>query len=118
MNELDPGHIYSLSSLDGNFYQQLTFVKREGPGYPGNVGSHSGTTCQEVIRALIFRVKYFEKQISCDENAEIINHLRSALLAFEVRAAKRHGILEYKFIPTIEDMPTCSTCGHIACEGH
>jgi hypothetical protein len=50
---LDPGHRYALANLDGDGEDMLTFVKREGMLYPGNVGSHAGTTMQEVLRALI-----------------------------------------------------------------
>jgi len=38
MQELDRGHKYALRHLDGNEVETLTFVKREGDGYPGNIG--------------------------------------------------------------------------------
>ena len=66
-------------------------MKREGKGYPGNVGHYAGTNCQEVLRVLIDRVKYLEGQIPCRENSLIISSLRTALWHFESRAADRHN---------------------------
>lgn len=123
MRVVDPGHEYSLDSYDGGESVRLVFVKREGEGYPFNAGHHPGTNCQEVIRVLIDRVKYLQKQIPCEENELIINNLRSCLWAFEGRAAKRHGrasVLpwqeKYQAIP-VEEQPTCTGCGHIGCSG-
>lgn len=121
MKEVDPGHEYLLDSYDGGEPVRLTFVKREGEGYPFNVGHHPGTNCQEVIRALIDRVKYLQRQIRCDENIFVIDYLRRALWQFEVRAAQRHGRkLPDFYLNEIEDQPTCAGCGHIGCagEGH
>lgn len=124
MKETDPGHRYLLDSYDGGDPLPLVFAKREGEGYPFNVGHHPGTNCQEVIRAVIERVKYLQKQIPCEENQQIINNLRSCLWGFEGRAAKRHGRAsvfpwqeQYQPVP-IELQPTCPGCGHIGCEGN
>lgn len=117
MKVIDQGHHYDLAIYDEDdrTTQHLLFMKREGPGYPFNVGHHAGTNCQEVIRALIDRVKYLERQIECPENAVILAGLRSALLAFEIRAARRHG-RELPGLPIeVENMPTCDVCGHIGC---
>lgn len=116
----DPGHDYRLDVYDGpaNMEWALTFMKREGAGYPGNVGSYQGTNCQEVIRALIDRVKYLDRQIEAPENEIVLASLRSALWALEVRAARRHKV---QLLPTryeIEAMPTCRVCGHVVCRGH
>lgn len=52
MRVVDPGHVYDLVSLDGGQVHRLTFVKRLGERYPGNVGfPHAGTNMQEVLRA-------------------------------------------------------------------
>lgn len=116
---LDPGHVYELRVFDAASEQTapLAFMKREGLGYPFNVGHHAGTNCQEVLRALIDRVKYLQHQIPCPENLIILAGLRSALVAFEIRAARRHG-RELTFEGDIEDAPTCRQCGHIGCEAH
>jgi hypothetical protein len=118
MDELDRGHKYTLRSLDGDYPQTLAFVKREGPGFPGNVGSYPGTTCQEVIRVLIARVKYLDNQIACEENIEIIEALRKALFLFESRAARRHDRELNLPLPEIENEKTCVQCGHIQCDRH
>lgn len=117
MKVIDPGHEYELDSYDGGEPVRLVFVKREGEGYPFNVGHHPGTNCQEVIRALIDRVQYLQRQIPCDENPVVVNRLRDALWQFEQRAAERHGRLLPSFEAAIEKQPTCAGCGHIGCDG-
>jgi hypothetical protein len=87
---VDPGHLYLLDHLDGGEQSVLQFVKREGPGYPGNVGHHEGTTVQEVCRALIARLKYVDQQEQHPANTASIGYLRSVIYQLEVRAAKRH----------------------------
>jgi hypothetical protein len=126
---IDPGHLYHLEQLDddGSSSQPtaLVFVKREGAGYPWNVGHHPGTNLQEVLRALISRVKYLEGQESHPNNTIIIFALRHAIWLLEQRAAERHGrpfTLEAAGILRIEDSsieeaPTCPSCGHIGCAG-
>ena len=121
MRCLDPGHSYALATYDADQGIEngiLVFMKREGEGYPFNVGHHPGTNCQEVIRALIDRVKYLNRQVPAVENAVIVAGLRSALAAFELRAARRHGRELPAFNTPIEDEPVCVRCGHIWCGGH
>ena len=116
MIEVDPGHEYLLDSYDGGEPVRITFVKREGEGYPFNVGHHPGANCQEVIRALIARVQYLQQQIPCPENSVVIQKLRDALWQFEIRAAQRHERMLPNFpLSEIELQPTCKRCGHIGC---
>ena len=89
MKVLDPGHDYALERLDDSGYNRLTFVKREGLGYPGNVGHYGGTNIQEVLRALIDRVHYLDKQIPDPRNIRVVGRLRQALYFLEERAAGR-----------------------------
>lgn len=129
MKVIDPGHRYVLGQLDddgsGVAPTALVFVKREGPGYPGNVGHHAGTNLQEVLRVLIDRVKYLEQQVPHPNNPIIIFALRHSIWLLEQRAAERHGrpfTLEAAGIlriedSSIEDAPTCQQCGHIGCSG-
>lgn len=123
MKVIDPGHTYALDVLDGESSTEpeiLRFVKREGEGYPGNVGHHPGTNMQEVIRALIDRVKYLNAQIpDWQRNRNVLDHLRQAIYYLEHRAAERHGRppLEVWQMYSIEHYPTCAKCGHIGCEG-
>jgi hypothetical protein len=130
MNVLDPGHVYDLDWLDGtahNHYQggieynpsRLTFVKRDGPGYPGNVGHHPGTNMQEVLRALIDRIRYLDQQVLHPNNTLILAHLQLAIFYLEERAAERHH-REPTFdvdTPEIEKLPVCAKCRHIGCNG-
>jgi hypothetical protein len=115
MKVLEAGHTYALQSLDGGDWETLSFVKREGPGYPGNKGTHPGTIIQEVLRACIDRLDYVNNQIPCVENRYAKDALQTAIWCLERRAAGRHE-REFRF-PTaeIEKLPTCSGCGHIGC---
>lgn len=121
MDIIDPGHIYSLNILDdpgGYISDTLIFVKREGEGYPGNIGHHPGTTTQEVLRALIDRTKYVDNQIHDTHNKAVLYYLRVAILHLELRAAKRHGRELLLFdLDKIEIQPVCIKCNHIGCKG-
>jgi hypothetical protein len=117
MRVIDPGHKYALSHLDGVGEEILTFVKREGVGYPGNVGHYEGTNLQEMIRVGIHRMKYLDNQIHDTTNNDGIEAARDWLWALELRAARRHGrTLEPNLYETIEHHPVCSHCGHVGCE--
>ena len=113
---VDPGHDYELSRLDGSGVERLRFVKREGAGYPGNIGSHEGTNIQEVLRVLINRTRYLNRQIPCAENDRVVLLLQESIFALERRAAKRHGlVLSVTDSDGIEGLPVCEKCGHIEC---
>lgn len=117
MTELDPGHEYLLDSLDGEFLQVIRFVKREGTGYPGNVGHYSGATMQEVLRACIRRALYVNNQTPSWLTRLGIFGMRFTIWCFEKRAANRHD-RKFGIIPIdIENEPKCRICGHIRCKG-
>jgi len=118
MKVIDSGHIYLLDKLDSLEKTELVFVKRMGEKYPGNENAHPGTNMQEVIRALIDRCKYVNKQIPAKETSYAIKHLRDALIYLEMRAARRHG-RAWSGWDNIDPelVPYCSKCGHIGCEG-
>ena len=118
MEVLDAGHRYLLKSYDGGKEQELQFMKREGARYPGNVGHCSGTNMQEVLRVLIHRTQYLNRQEYSAFNEVIVGHLRAALIALEQRAAERHGLIFFPARTDIENIPTCPTCGHVVCRGH
>jgi hypothetical protein len=119
MRVIDPGHVYELSSLDGDAPQRLVFVKREGDRYPGNIGSHPGTTTQAVLRACIDRLRYVNSQVPCAETESAGNDLISAVLKLEIRAARVHGrALNLASIADLEAALCCSVCGHVQCEKH
>lgn len=122
MDIIDPGHKYHLRILDAKISltpHVLVFVKREGDGYPGNIGHHSGTTTQEVLRALIDRTKYVDNQIHDPRNDHVLAYLRRSIYKFEERAAERHGrvLILPEGLKHIESLPVCEKCGHIGCEG-
>lgn len=117
MRIIDQGHLYQLDHLDGDEYELLRFVKREGENYPGNVGHYEGTNIQEVLRALIHRIKYLDRQMHDDRNMHILHNLRHCIFLLESRAAERHNrILSQTNLP-IEMLPYCKRCGHIECNG-
>lgn len=128
MKELDLGHKYELETYDGNVPVVLTFVKREGTGFPFNHGHYAGTNLQETMRADIKRLKFLQAQalemsdsISAAEDLLMIVLLRQVLLLLEQRAARRHNrqlLLSVEELNNIEVMPTCPTCGHIDPQSH
>ena len=118
MHVVDSGHKYILDSLDGELLQTLTFVKREGPKYPGNRGSHPGTTSQEVLRALIERSIYVNFQQPCAETEAVTELLKAALYLLEVRAARTHGrVLDVPMLEVMLGKAKCRGCGHVGCAG-
>lgn len=115
MRVIDPGHVYECDSYDGGEAIRITFMKREGAKYPGNVGSHPGTNLQEVMRVLIHRTRYLDNQDQDACNAYVIDDQRSSIRNLEMRAARRHGRPNPSFTAAPETMPTCGICGHIVC---
>lgn len=118
MNVRDPGHCYELNTLDGGapFGCFLQFVKRKGPNYPGNRDSRPGTTSQEVLRAVIDRALYVNRQRPCWQTRLSIPLLKLAVWLYERRAAKRHG----RGAPGYQEATfgeTCQACGHVGCRG-
>lgn len=122
MKVVEPGHIYQLRLLDEspsriNPHDTLRFVKRVGEKYPGNeYPRHPGTICQEVLRALIDRAEYLNKQIPCAKTEAAIGNLRSALLLFEIRAARVHNrTLGFSCLKEFEEAIPCNHCLHVGC---
>ena len=117
MQVIDPGHEYLLEPIDGGKPQKITFVKREGRNYPGNEDAHAGILTQEALRACLDRALYMNAQASCAETDIIIASLRTAIFAFEVRAARcRETAIVLPHLDEIGGYPTCATCGHIQCD--
>lgn len=120
MKIIDAGHKYQVDSLDGGEPQTIQFVKRIGDGFPFNGGDPvSGTNCQEVLRVLIDRTEYLGKQIPCAETEAALALMRTALLLFESRAARRHGrTLSLRDLHEAVRLQPCQKCGHIQCDRH
>jgi len=114
---VDPGHTYGMRIIDGQGWMPLVFVKRDDPPekYPGNEGHYPGVIIQEVLRALIDRVKYLDNQVSAPENDDILIHLRESFWSLERRAHRRHGSAIPVLSKHIEEYEPCSKCGHIFC---
>jgi hypothetical protein len=103
MEVLIPGHRYLLKNLKSKYNTVLQFYK--DPEINGG-RMKEGPSCQEVIRALIDRVKFLDGQKRWAGNDEIIYHLRMALAGFESRAVQRKiekDCLEIESLPTNED---------------
>lgn len=99
MKIIEPGHVYELSSLDGELKQSLTFVARE----PEHNRVHAGTQTQDVLRVLIDRTEHCHGCLPHRVNEEIIHHLRMALVLHEARALERKaekGYYRPEFIKT------------------
>jgi hypothetical protein len=111
---VDPGHEYLLTSLDGDQENRLVFVKREGIGYPGNVGHHPGTTMQEVLRALVERANYVNNQIRHEDTTTATELMMLAVYYLEKRAAERHGRNPPDMMDSVYG-DTCQKCGHVGC---
>jgi len=117
MKITDAGHSYLLDNFESGA-QSLKFVKKNGSGFPFNFGTQDGTKCQEVLRALIDRCEYLNKQKPCAETEAIIGNLQSALLLFELRAARRHDRqLSLQSLGNLSCDPVCEKCLHIGCRG-
>jgi hypothetical protein len=90
MTPVYPGHLYILDHLDGSGKTELQFVQRPVLHEP-----KEGVTNQEVLRAVIDRVKYLNTEVPWFGNSEIIYHLRMAIALHESRAItrriKKHG---------------------------
>ena len=86
MKIIDKGHRYLLKNNRKETYSNtLIFYKDpiiHGEGY-------DGTTNQEVIRALIDRIKFLNSQKPHEINSKIIYHLRMALALHEIRHIER-----------------------------
>lgn len=120
MKVVDAGHKYDLLSLDGEHSQRLQFVKRCDPldpsKFPGNTDAYPGTTVQSVVRALLDRLRYLQRQVWALENVFVIAALRSVLWLMEVRAARRHGRIYLHGVAFAERAALCVKCGHTQCE--
>ena len=85
MEQIDAGHKYKLKTIQGNDIELCFYKDKKHNGGHG----YDGTISQEVIRALIERQKFLDKQLKCKRNKKIIKHLRKALIEFEIRHLER-----------------------------
>jgi hypothetical protein len=109
--------VYQLKVIDGTPTEEqlLVFVKREGPKFPGNVGSHPGTNIQEVLRAVLERLSYLDKQEHDDRNTLVAGYIGYAIYYLEERAANRHGRTPPNKLEAVIG-EVCLKCGHVGCQ--
>lgn len=113
MRVAEPGHVYVLQNLDGDSEQILRFVRRRDEvGEPLHEGRRPGILTQELLRVAIDRTLYLYAEAPCDEDTEIIEHLRAALSLYESRAARR----SIEKLSKPEEASICEKCGHILCQ--
>lgn len=101
MKVLIPGHKYSLDNLKSEGEQILNFFM--DPEIHDQ--EQLGTSCQEVIRALIDRVKRLDEEKPHFVNSKIIRNLRQCIVFFEMRALlnKVADNFEVEHIPILPD---------------
>ena len=83
MKVIIPGHRYEAAHLDGSGVQIIQFVDRD------HGHDTEGTTCQELIRILIDRIQFLDKEVPSEFNDKIVHHARMMLINFEARALIR-----------------------------
>lgn len=92
MNVLVEGHRYELDNFEiESNYQLLQFIQKEPirDGRPELRTITDGTTNEEVLSVLINRMEYLDNKIPCQENKEVLVHLREALSLLEKRTKDR-----------------------------
>lgn len=126
MRVVVPGHLYRLDYLDSDqgVGGKLRFVHRIGEKFPGNIPpAFAGTTTQEVLRTLVDRMTYVNRQSPGSINDAVIFRLRECVALLELRAAEIRRDPEavakiYDSLDKIEAVPTCPRCGHLFCREH
>lgn len=121
MRVIDNGHIYELDEVDHDGtdlrdVQQIRFVRRrDGRGelLPESQ-REPGILTQEILRVAIDRTLYLYAEDPCDEDTEIVKHLRAALVLYESRAARRN----IEKVSKPEEKEVCPKCHHMLCFGH
>ncbi len=92
MKVIIPGHRYALANFENKDAegQHLQFIQKEPFGTDGVLTTiNDGTTNEEVIEALIDRMKFLQSAFPCKENACCITHLEEALMWLEKRTKDR-----------------------------
>lgn len=100
MKIIEPGHVYELSSLDGELCQTLTFVNRAltlgMPKHPGTQNQDVLKVTIDVLEVVIDRVNQLDAEKKWDGNSRIVKNLtdaqrliRLAILYHEERALEQ-----------------------------
>lgn len=94
MKILTPGHRYELENFENKDQpgQDLQFIEKEQVA-GGPLGAlrtvNDGTTNEEVLKVLINRCESLYQKFPSEETWCAINHLKSALYAFQSRTYER-----------------------------
>lgn len=96
MEIIDPGHRYELDNMDGGT-TLLQFIKK-APVEPGSAILETvmnGTTNEEVVAALVDRMRFLDENLPCDENKAIITALEEVQVLIAQRKLNRtdRGVL-------------------------
>ena len=86
MEVIIKGHKYKMSEKGSSEHQLIQFYQ---DGKINNTSTITGVTNQEVLRVLIDRVQFLDKQLPSKYNDEILLYLRKALVLHECRALER-----------------------------
>lgn len=95
MKVITEGHKYALANFEDKDYpnggvQEIQFIQKEANGAgPDMITYENGTTNEEVLRMLIDRMQYLNKQLPSRENSLAITKLEEALLWLHHRTADR-----------------------------
>lgn len=112
MRIIEPGHVYEVENADGPGAQRIEFVKRrDAIGEPTDQ-RRPGILTQELLRVCIDRTLYLYAEAPCAEDTEIIEALRTALVRYETRAARR----TVEKLSKPEAAEVCPICQHILCD--
>jgi len=114
MKVIDPGHIYAVENVGATGEQHIQFVRRRDDRGEPLLESERipGILTQELLRVAIDRTLYLYAEAPCDEDTEIVEHLRAALTLYESRAARR----KIEKLAKPEEARICNVCGHILCD--
>lgn len=82
------GHMYSLPTSEAGKFQPLHFVKKELIDGELQTVFH-GTTNEEVLKVLIHRLNFLNKELPCRENSIAITKLEEALMWLNKRTEDR-----------------------------
>jgi hypothetical protein len=89
MKTIQEGHEYLLANTNGE--QTLSFLRKEATGEKdGELEiAEDGTTNEEVLKMLINRFYFLQKQNACRENSIVITKLEESLMWLEKRTVDR-----------------------------
>lgn len=93
MKVITEGHKYELENFEKKDQpgQVIKFIQKEvaEESFGSFFAIHDGTTNEEILKVLINRMNYLQKQSPCRENAIVITKLEESLMWLEKRTRDR-----------------------------